>query len=152
MTGNEWDALTDLQRAKAVEGIISEVRYSYDQRRGKADNITWGSIENAREAFAIYQRLSPDPSIRQSCPSCHPKVFDGLREFIGLPKLSEEASKSEASRRLSICLKCPLLSSKTGLKGSFPWFRAKGNTCEACGCLVRAKVLLNGEKCPEGNW
>ena len=152
MESKDWNGLTDAERVKAVEDIIGKARYSYDHRRGKADNITWGSIDNARSAFAVYQLIAHDPAIRQSCPSCHPKVLDKLREFTGLPALSEGASESEAMRRLGICLKCPLLSSKTGLKGSFPWFRAKGNTCESCGCLVRAKVLLRGERCPEGNW
>ena len=44
-----------------------------------------------------------------------------------------------AKSRISICEKCSL-------------FDNSRNTCQSCGCFIKAKVKLQSAKCPIGKW
>jgi hypothetical protein len=50
--------------------------------------------------------------------------------------------KDRAAARLAICLACPRLQHR----------RKPMERCLACGCMVRAKVLIGSFRCPEGKW
>lgn len=53
-----------------------------------------------------------------------------LKAFINNPKAKE---------RYNVCLLCPL-------------FVKESTKCKACGCFMKAKVLLPNAKCPLSKW
>ena len=57
-------------------------------------------------------------------------MFNHIRAFINKPRAKE---------RYDVCLLCPLFSSDS-------------TKCKACGCFMKAKVLLPNAKCPLGKW
>ena len=57
-------------------------------------------------------------------------MFNHIRAFINKPRAKE---------RYDLCLLCPLFSSVS-------------TKCKACGCFMKAKVLLPNAKCPLGKW
>lgn len=51
-------------------------------------------------------------------------------------------ASAETLKRWDICKACPQF------RAPVKWFEH----CGLCGCLVRAKILPPGEKCPSGRW
>lgn len=49
---------------------------------------------------------------------------------------------SYGARRLKICRKCDRM--KTGA--------VLGERCGKCGCILKSKVAVESEKCPDGKW
>lgn len=67
------------------------------------------------------------------------------------PAPPSEAAPSQYQQRLLLCASCDKL---RRLHGGLPPGADVGllDRCGECGCLVKAKAFLSGQRCPLGKW
>lgn len=68
-------------------------------------------------------------------------LFDFIKGVIGRAKVASGVDRTPPDRyeaRLGLCSICPALTGE--------------GRCMDCGCPVRLKALVNGERCPRGLW
>lgn len=61
--------------------------------------------------------------------------------ILGWFRLFRKQETEESKRRLAICMDCP-----DKIKIGNSW------VCSICGCVCKAKVLVEDEKCLNGKW
>ena len=61
--------------------------------------------------------------------------------ILGWFRLFRKQETEESKRRLAICMECP---DKIKIRNSW--------VCSICGCICKAKVLVEDEKCLNGKW
>ena len=59
-------------------------------------------------------------------------------------------SDEQAEERLNTCKKCPLVSEVFGLGLVCGKFGQR--TDKTCGCIVKAKIAFQSQKCPSNKW
>lgn len=92
-----------------------------------------------------------------ACGSCR-RDWDVVRDVVhgavGLVKVAvglERSPEMVSAARLESCRSCVhLLRFVKGIDAAADV--GLGDRCELCGCFVRAKSLLSGERCPAGKW
>lgn len=100
-----------------------------------------GWRESLAKGFSI-------PSADFECPHGVPWGFENkgiLHGVAGVFKAVtgiDRATPEEIDSRKSICEACEHISLLAGVM----------DRCALCGCPVRLKVLVSGEKCPAGKW
>lgn len=78
---------------------------------------------------------------------CKEKAKRIAKGAVGLTKAAlgiDPASPDRVVQRLNICRRCRHFIQGKGYRGK--------ERCKLCGCLLRAKVRINSEKCPEEKW
>jgi hypothetical protein len=87
------------------------------------------------------ETASDSSPVKKKC-GCGAQVAKGV---VGLTKAAlgiDKADDAEIERRQGICATCPNAKLLAGVV----------NRCALCGCAIRAKVRIKGEKCPAGKW
>lgn len=132
-----------------IDGILQRGRFTHS----KAGTVVEWAPGDRPEAFRIAIDLGARVSMKdQGCPSCSITVANTLLTHMGLPPLVKAAPHSITEARLRVCHGCEYLAKETRLKTHFPFFEWAGVNCTVCGCVVRAKAALKGQKCPKDKW
>ena len=85
---------------------------------------------------------------KKPCGKMH-KIVHGAAGLFKAAVGIDAAEQAVVDARTKLCLDCPhnvapVMGRLSGIAGL--------RQCDICSCLIKAKVLLASEKCPEGKW
>ena len=138
-----------MTREQQIHDILERGRFS----TSKAGTVVQWAPGDRPEAFRIAIELGARIGLKdQGCPSCNITALNTLLQHVGLPPLVKQETHSITEARLRVCNGCEFLAKETRLKTAFPFFEWAGVNCTVCGCVVKAKAALKGQRCPKDKW
>ena len=106
------------------------------------------------------EKAGEEPSFKNTSRTRSLKNLE-KKEVVKMPsgfKMAKNITKSIANTTKAalqgkeIIAKSELYSKRTSICRSCPWFSAKGERCQKCGCVVPLKAYFSQEKWPIDKW